>query len=213
MKKTFMLIMVVCLLSFTRIHAQLEQGNIMVSLTSTVNLWGDYGSDFMSFGYSMNKYDGSDPYKCISLNLIPRSGYFIMDNLAAGLDVALSFWSEKRSDFDYKESSRGFAAGPFVRYYYPLEKIYPFAEVNAAIGGEKYKYKSGSYEDEDGRSIMLFGFGIGAAMPVGQRVTFDTTLGYTHVTWKEKGVGEESEKDTSGTIGLKMGFVVFFGMK
>ncbi|NSW93939.1 MAG: outer membrane beta-barrel protein [Bacteroidales bacterium] len=204
--------MVIFILSLSPSNAQLERGSVLIGLTSTMNLWGDYGSDLLSIGFSTNKYNGSDPYKCTSFSLIPRGGYFIMDNLAAGVDIALSFWSEKSTHSDYKESSMGIVAGPFVRYYYPLEKVYPFAELNFGIGTEKYGYKSGSYESEDSNSIMLFGFGLGAAIPLGEKVTFDTTIGYTNVTWKGKDE-EADEKNTSGTIGLKMGFSIFFGPK
>lgn len=49
-------------------------------------------------------------------------------------------------------------------------------------------------------------------MPLGDRVTFDTTIGYSNVTWKEKDE-EDNEKNTSSTLGLKMGFTIFFGAK
>jgi len=209
MKKILLLIPVLCILAFQTVNAQLEQGNILVGSTSTMNIWGDHSSDFMALGLSTNKYNGSDPYKCIAFNLIPKAGYFVIDNLAAGLETAISFWSEKNSNSDSKESQLGIVFGPFVRFYYPLDDIYPFVEVNAGIGANKYKYSYGSYDDEEGESIFMFGLGVGAAKPLGERITFDAIIGYSNVSWKEKDE-EVNEKSTSGTIGLKLGFTIFF---
>ncbi len=38
------------------------------------------------------------------------------------------------------------ASGPFVRYYYPLEKIYPFAEAEAIFGSCKESVDDGDEE-------------------------------------------------------------------
>jgi hypothetical protein len=211
MKKLFLLIPVICFLSLQPANAQFEQGNILVGVTSTINLWGTYGSEILSLGFTSTKYGDSDPYKCTNINFVPRAGYFLIDNLAAGLDIAVSTWSEKSSDGDYKESETMLAAGPFVRYYYPMEKFSPFAEANAAFGSWKTKYESGSYTSDNNSNVLLFGLGVGGAIPLGDRVTFDTTLGYTRVIWKQKDGGDGDDKQTSGSVGLKMGFIVLFG--
>jgi len=136
-----------------------------------------------------------------------------MDNLAGGLDVVLSNWSEKSSDGDYKESEKMLAVGPFVRFYYPMEKFSPFAEENAAIGSWMEKFESGSYNSEEKWSVLLMGLGVGAALPLGEKVTFDTMVGYSRTSWKEKDEDEGDNKQTSGSVGLKMGFTVYLGPK
>jgi hypothetical protein len=70
---------------------QLEKGNIMLGVTSSASMEGSWGSDLMSLGIMRTKYtSGSDSYnehKARSFSLIPKGGYFIIDNLSAGLEA------------------------------------------------------------------------------------------------------------------------------
>ncbi len=82
-------------------------------------------------------------YTTTTWNILPKAGYFIIDNLVAGLEVVVSGYVEKDVDDDdtWKESLMG--AGPFVRYYYPLDKFAPFAEAEALFGRYKDKWPIG----------------------------------------------------------------------
>jgi outer membrane protein len=215
MKKLCLLIPVVCLLSFEAVQAQMEKGKIMVGVASTLSL-GVNGSDFMSLGFTTSKYKSSnytsDPYKSTCFNFMPKVGYLVIDNLAVGLNLWVSTSSEVDTSDDDKYVENMFGIGPWARYYYPLEKFYPFLELNLGVGSSKYQYNSSS--DEEKYSAMILGGGIGVAMPVGDRVTFDIMAGYTSVTSKEKDPSSEVDyKAIDGTIGLTMGFIVYFGPK
>jgi hypothetical protein len=98
-------------------------------------------------------------------------------------------------------------AGPFVRYYYPLEKVYPFGEVEAIFGSEKSAYNDNDYKS----SFVFIGAYLGAAVPLGEKVTFDVEAGYSHITYTHKGAGVEDldHKDITGGIVIKMGFSVY----
>ena len=48
------------------------------------------------------------------------------------------------------------------------------------------------------------------AVPLGNRVTFDAMVGYSSFKVKEK---DYDWNMTAGTIGLKAGFTVFFGLE
>jgi outer membrane protein len=224
MKKILMLVTVFCFLAFQVINAQTDKGRIIVGISSTASLSGK-GSDIMGLGFSSTKYvspsgTSSAADKSSFLNLIPKVGYFIIDNLAAGLDLTISTYATKYSD---KTKSTGtlLCVGPFARYYVPLnlDKFRPFAELNAGIGGTKSKYTSSSttLSSEHKSGVFLIGFWAGMAMPLGDRVTFDAMLGYNHVTYSTKATSETGgsgkTKEKTGTFGVKMGFVVFFDMK
>ncbi len=208
MKKISLLFAVFCLVASDAV-AQLEKGNIMLGATSTLAMGGGWGSELMSLSFSKTKYkQGStteDSYKITSYNFLPKGGYFIIDNLVAGLEAVVSGYSVKEVDSEdaYKESL--LAAGPFVRYYYPLDKIYPFAEIEALFGTEKDE--GSNYEDKS--SIFLFSGSLGVAVPLGEKVTFDAQAGYTHVTdtWKEE-EGEDSKYLTGGFV-LRLGFSIY----
>ncbi len=212
MKKALLLITVFCFTAFPVINAQMTKGKILVGVSSTLNLSGyAWGSDFMNLNLSSTKYksssgDVTDPDKTNSFTILPKVGYLVIDNLAVGLDLIFSSYSTKYSDGD-KDSESIFCAGPFVRYYYPLAQFSPYAELNGAIGTETDKYNYRGIDGDDKWSLKMFGAGIGAAMPLGDRVTFDVMAGYNYLTYKQEG---EDETEIIGSLALKMGFIVFF---
>jgi hypothetical protein len=176
MKKISLLFAVLCLVA-SDAAAQLEKGNIMLGATSTIAMGGGWGSELMSLNFSKIKYkQGStteDAYKTTSYNFLPKRGYFIMDNLVAGLEVVVSGYIEKDVDDDDTWKQSLLAVGPFVRYYYPLDKIYPFAEIEALFGSDKDIWLG----DEEKSSIFLFSGSLGVAVPLGEKVIFDAQAG------------------------------------
>lgn len=225
MKKTLMLVTVFCFLAFPVLNAQTNKGRILVGISSSVDL-NNWGSDLLGLGFSSTKYVSttgivSEAYKTSFLNLIPKVGYFVIDNLAAGLDLTVSTYATKYND-NTKSTSTLLCIGPFVRYYVPvpLDKFKPFAELNTGIGINNYKETRipASNTTEQKSGVFLFGLWAGMAMPLGDRVTFDGMLGYNHVTYGTKVTSETGgtsgkEKRKVGTFGVKLGFVVFFDKK
>jgi len=215
MKKNLLFLIVMCLFTFPVLNAQLNKGSIMTGVTSTFGtnlMWEGLSTSTNIFGIGVTtyKYDGEADYRAISFNLQPRIGYFIIDNLAVGLDLAFSSFNEKDLSDEDTWKVNMIAAGPFARYYYPLEKIYPFVEVNVAFGSVTDKEDYGEGTDTEKYGLTIFGGGVGAAIPLGSRVTFDAMLGYNSFKVKEK----DNDWDMNvGTFGLKAGFTVFFGIE
>lgn len=227
MKKLLLIIAAVCLLSAGNAQTQFEQGKIITGVSSTLNLMSitdDWclapGSDFMSMGIGKYKYrsesqyyDYHYEYKIRGFNVLPRAGYFIMDNLAVGLDMILSSKTWVDPDDGEKWITSLLCAGPFARYYYPLEKFSPFAELNAVFGILSDKNKDGGDVDVERSSVVMLGGGLGAAFPLGEKVTFDVMAGYSFLSSKELNKEEANgesgtTKITSGMLGLRMGFTV-----
>jgi hypothetical protein len=207
MKKLYLMISVFFLFFLLPVNAQFEKGKILTGVTSTINLQAVYGSELMSFGFFSTKYgDDSDPYKTTAFNLLPRAGYFIMDNLAVGLDIVISVSSEKSGD-NYKDNISTLAIGPFARYYYPLEKLNPFFEVNSYFGSckESYSYGSGGYDDNYG--LLALGIGPGVSVPVCDCAFLDLMVGYSHIVWNPKD-SESNENEVSNGFGLKIGIAI-----
>ena len=212
MKKFTLVLAVLCLIASSAIsQPQLEQGKLMLGVTSTMSMCGSWGSEAFGLSFTKTKYkygtSTEDYYNKTAYNILPKVGYFIIDNLVAGLEVVIS--GEKGKYIDdgdtWKESV--FGIGPFVRYYYPLEKFYPFAEVETMFGS----YKETGYDNDVWKEAMfMFGGGIGAAMPLGDRVTFDALIGYSRVSWTWEDVESEGEtKQIDGGLLIKMGFSVY----
>jgi len=210
MKKFYLLIPVICLLSLQSAEAQFEQGKFIAGVSSTLGL-GEYGTDLMSLGFTTRKIkdsggDVNTTYSTINFNLLPRLGYFVIDNLAVGAELQVGFSLEKSKDSDYKSSESLLAIGPFARYYFPLENIYPFAEANVGFGSWQEKWSNGS-EGDDKEGLFSWGLGVGASKPVGENVLLDALVGYMSHSWKDP---DNDYKYIYGTIGLRVGIAILF---
>lgn len=214
MKKLVLLIAAVCLISVGNAQTQLEKGRYLAGVTSTIGLGAYHGSELMSLRFIKTKTPGAEGSSTTSgFNFLPRGGYFVMDNLAAGLDILLGLSSQKSSESEYKSSDFSFGIGPFARYYYPLENCWPFAEANFMAGAKTSKYSGGSWDDKSKWSFVSFGMGVGAAKPIVESVTVDLMAGYSFTLWKDSEPNEEySGKQISSGIIIKAGFTVLFGL-
>ena len=219
MKKSLLLITIIRFIGLTSLNAQLNQGNIMTGLSTTFSGNSTYSegpglaSGLFNLGFSTVKDLDDDEIdaKFAALNFNPRVGYFIIDNLAVGLELMAGIVREKDPEDSDTWTVTTLVAGLFVRYYYPIEKIYPFAELNVGFGSTKYKSEYGEeYSYESKYTNFVYSAGIGAAIPLGERVTFDALAGYMSSTKKEKDE-EYSDEMRIGTFGIKMGFMVYFG--
>ncbi len=189
---------------------QLEKGKLLVGVTSTMALGGEEvngSSEMFGFGFWKESYSyGSDPlepsHRGFAYNMLPKAGYFIMDNLAAGLEVFVSGYTFKDINSSNKYKYGRFGAGPFARYYYPLDNIYPFGEVRCLFGTGKYD--NGSPKE----SFMVLGLSAGAAIPLGDMVTFDLLAGYFYALDKRKA---DSSGEYQGARRAMSGFMINLG--
>jgi hypothetical protein len=204
------------LMVFGTLNAQTQKGTFMVGdlyRPGKVISFGPAGSPMnISFGTQISKSDAtedSSPSKHLNFNLMPKAGYFVADNVVVGIDLTLSSESQKENDYKYKVGTLG--AGPFVRYYIPLEKVLPFFELNGSLGRLKYKYSSDQNEDEYTSSLNSIGGGAGVAILLGRIVTFDMLAGYSRMVMKDKEGNEENWRDITHSVGLKLGFTILLG--
>lgn len=211
--KEILLTVAVLMVSFATITAQpqLEKGNLLLGATSTVALSGSMSSELVSLGFVKIKHKyGSDPaedaYKMTSYNFLPKAGYFVTDKLAAGLQAVVSGYTEKDLEYDetYKESTIG--VGPFVRYWYPLDKFYPYIEAESLFGTVTESW----YGDKEKSPLVMLGILIGAALPLSDNSTFDVAAGYLRSSVKHTNVETEDEVSyITGGFCLRMGFTIY----
>jgi len=211
--KEILLTVAVLLASLATITAQpqLEQGNLMLGTTSTVALSGSISSELMSLGFIKIRYrydsdPAEDAFKLTSYNFLPKAGYFVIDNLSAGLQIVASGYKETDLEYDETYKQRTIGIGPFVRYYYPLDKFYPFAEAELLFGTVRESW----YSDDEKTPFGMVGLMVGAALPLGDNVTFDAAAGYLRSSMKNTNP-ETDEKVLFITSGfsLRMGFTIY----
>lgn len=134
MKKIFAFVACAALgTAFTpKAQAQLQKGNIMV------------GANLMDLNAAFG--DQSQ----FNLNITPKAGYFIKDNLAIGANVGLHYVTTKGNGNSFR-----YEVGAFGRYYFSPSEVEPllkhgrfFGEANVGIGG-------------DNNAAVGFSFGVG----------------------------------------------------
>lgn len=216
MKKITLLAVVLTVVSCGLLKAQTNKGRILIGVTSSLSLTGT-GSDLMTLGFSTMKvksdavgYEEPEPDRTVSLNLLPKIGYFVMDNLAIGLEVNRAFSATTSGSDTYVQTIT--SSGPFVRYYVPTEKVLPYFEVSGSLGSSENKVESDLWDGYHTESRLLtFGGGFGIAAPLGDKVTFDALLGYNTITVKDKEDNDDNVRTVIGTLGVKLGFTILLG--
>jgi hypothetical protein len=221
MKKIIFCIVMLCFIFPAILKAQTEKGKALVGVSSRVGI-GLYtvgsGPDLMSFGFANIKYksddddDDSESDKISGVNMAPRIGYFFLDDFTAGIDFNLSSWTEKYGDSENKYNMTLFSAGPFARYYFHTKKVNPFLEGYGYFGILKEKETLEDGDDWDNKmSNNTYGGGVGLAVPIGDRASFDIMFGYNSNTLKDNEDNEENYRTVIGTFGVRFGFVFYLG--
>ena len=72
----------------------------------------------------------------------------------------------------------------------------------------KHEYEN-SVSDESHASIVMLGAGIGMAISLGERATFDIMAGYSNTTIKNTEDNFDNYRTVMNSLGLKFGFNVF----
>lgn len=201
--------------SFT--NAQTEQGKIVIGTSSTFGLMG-VGSDLMSIGFSNIKYKSDadsysepDPDKQTSVNISPKIGFLVANNLLLGIDFNLAYSKNTDGSDDYKYTQSIFGAGPFIRYYIPTNSIKPFIEANSSFGSVSSKSEYNGNTNDDSERLISLGGGIGMAVPIGSKVTFDVMANYSSLSLKETKDNDDNFRTIVGTFGIKLGFLIYLG--
>ena len=216
MKKITMVITLMCFFAFSVSEAQIRSGRSLIGVSTSFS-YINYGSDLMSLGFSTIKYKANllasvdpDVTNVTTLNLLPKFGYFIINNLAVGLNMYIGTSTYKPKSGG-KSNTTSFGLGPFIRYYISGSKVMPFFEISSLFGSETNKYEDPYSSSSNKNSLTSFGGGAGLAVKLGDKVTFDMMAGYNSTSEKAKVNNPNDERTVQGTIAFKLGFTVLLG--
>ena len=214
MKRISLIAMIVLIANVSVLNAQTTKGKFLVGVSSAVSA-SEESNSFGSMGYSTHKtkYGSSKGTSnkdwSLGVNASPKFGYFVIDNLALGLNVCL--WANHTNvNNDYSINSSLLGVGPFVRYYLACEKIKPFFEIGGYYGQYGSKYSKSSFSNRLGGIINL-DCSAGLAFPIGDKVNFDLQLNYDYYYNKQIINNPVKVRTNTSTVGLKLGFVVLLG--
>jgi outer membrane protein len=185
--------------------------NLMGSADDAVHL-GGANTAGLSLGSTWYKNGSeSEKDKYTRWNLTPIVGYYIIDGLAAGLQINIRGQSSRGEENKSKFSTT--TIGPWVRYYaaqYALMggKLIPFAEGKAGWGSYKDKYTSGSSTYTDKESVSVYTVGPGLALFITDHISIDMLVAYKRVIWSWEDDGETSKYHDS-VFGFSFGLSFF----
>lgn len=194
MKKTSFLTIGLIVISIGLLNAQTNQGKLIVSLSSNI-----FGLGYTTVKTKSDAVGSEEVNKHFYVNLSPKIGYFLIDNLAIGLDLGVGFTFFNSESGDNNNSTTSLSAGPFVRYYVPTSKVLPFFELG------------GSFGSMGTMNTINYGGAIGLAAPLGERVMADVLAGYHSSIYKDRENNTNNQRTVMGTFGLSIGFVILLG--
>jgi len=147
-------------------------------------------------------------------NITPKVGYFIMDNLAVGLEIGVKTSNDEANIevFNMKRTinSTAFSVAPFARYYLNNGL---FFEGLGGIGTQKTTVSNdgeliGEPTTELDQTTFGFRAGVGYAIELGDHVVLEPTVNYSWENINPK-KAHSAYKETLSSIFLGIGFTVF----
>ena len=208
----FLIISTICI----DLSAQSSKGKFLIGGITYIEQIGS-GITSTNIGYTTikNKDDSGDEDehkdKEFSFNFTPKVGYFVIDNLVLGVDFTFASSFGKTTNTEYKNNATYFGAGPFVRYYIPTKKVLPYAEGLYSVGTRINKSIWEDGENTYKYGVQIYSVGVGVAIPLGEKASFDALVGYQSTTYKAKQDNENNYRTIIGTVGLKLGFTILLG--
>lgn len=211
MKKRFLF---AALLFSILMTAQTEKGTFMIS--------GETSLGFTSTNVKYKNHGiSNDGPKTTSFNISPSVGFFVIDNLAIGLDFDYKTATTKQhgityydpsingySNIEAKNTETSLAIMPNATYFFSKGKARPFIE--AGIGYANIQQKTESsfstmYSKlESNNNGYVWGVGGGLAYFITNTVSFDIGLGYGEYNYNE-----EDTKVKSGAFSANIGISIF----
>lgn len=165
----------IAVVSFSVATAQTEQGGWLIGASTDLS-------------FTSNSFDGVDD-NINTFVLDTRVGYFLIDGLAAGLD--LSFTNSTFGD----NKSTITAIGPFARYYVDGTFF-----VGAGYAAASNKFDNGSTDTTTNGGLLTLE--LGYPIWLGDNVALEPTLNY--------GVGSGDLLEDNTIFALAVGFSLYF---
>lgn len=198
MKKIYFIILFV-LSGLLVMNAQTTKGKFMIG--------GSSGLDFIAKTekYKTDHGDGTRG-KGLQISIDPQAGWFIMDNLAAGLILEVSYESYKENGAEHRSSETYFVLAPFARYYLGTAKIRPFAEASVGLGPKVNKYPVLDHVEKDETLLFAFQLKGGAAFFMSDNFSLDMSLGYRYLSDRY----DADYRDVNSDFMIQAGFTIFW---
>lgn len=143
--------------------------------------------------------------KITDIGFNPKVGFFVIDNLAAGLGVDITSHTEKEEGSSDKSTSSNFTVTPFVRYYLDPGV---FFQGQVGFGTSKQKNENGNTTTTTKNGVFDWALGVGYAYFLNDHVAIEPLIYYSMHTDKNN---DNDNKITYGGVGINVGLQVYLG--
>lgn len=173
----------------------------------------------LSLSHKNNDYTSSQPYivsnskyKETSISLAPGYGYFLTNNFCVGLNLNAALSSGKstyENNPEQKSDTQTLGAGPFLRYYIPLDsKLYAYGAgavnfLRTRIKGEYYNTATGLISEGTQKiRSTTYDLGLGLAYFLNPNTAIEGGMLFMHNNQRSNG-------EKTNTLALNIGFRIF----
>ncbi|NHN25215.1 porin family protein [Flavobacterium jejuense] len=157
------------------------------------------GDVFVSGAFTFGSEKTGD-FKVNTFEVAPKVGYFVTENIAAGL--MLGYASNKVDVGSADATNSGFGVGAFGRYYFtPANKFSLFAELGANYMGYSYEFDPEDFTASDA-DVKEFGVNLGAGINYFVSSNFSIEAGVAVLGYSSNdNGGDGAEKTNSFNFG------------
>jgi hypothetical protein len=164
-------------------------GLIAMTGIATANAQTQQGDWMIGGNFRLNTSDNNT-----QLSFTPNAGVFVIDNLAVGGNVGISYSKNGNN------KNTTFSIGPFARYYFTTlnQTVRPVLHGSFNYLSNKSKIGNNFSSTNTGSNYFIGG---GAALFISNNVSIDALMGYDHTKY--------SDFDGSGGFAFNIGFQVY----
>lgn len=191
---------------FSAANAQMEQGSWMISGKSGI----EFNSVNTSYEAEGMSFDGA---KVNTFNITPSAAYFVVNNLAIGVDLGYTStkttFNNSELGINFVDETSLFSVMPTATYYFiPGNIVRPY--LGAGIGYGSLTSADFYNEGNTTKGGLLWGAKGGMVYMLNNRIGVDLGVGYSSFTTTETVEGTEV-KTIAGGLGVNAGFSLFLG--
>jgi hypothetical protein len=204
------IIVVICaLLLATPLLAQIPQGSSTIG--GNISLLRQKTQQ----GYEAPYTNYKTEYTIKIISITPSYGYFVLNNLCVGANVNTLFARSTNKPYasvrDLNSDTQSIGAGPFVRYYLPLDsKLYAFAAASYSWRWSQIKYESVDNTGITTTTIKapytMWDAGLGLSYFISPSTAIEGGFTFTKARYKDDD-GNVTQK--TNNMALNIGFRIF----
>jgi len=200
MKKT-KIALTILLLSTLSLFSQTEKGKYLLGASS--NIGASFTKQKFKSNTTTQEYGNTNTF-----SLSPHIGYFVADNFAIGIELAMSFSNYKDKNNHSSSANNTYVFAPFLKYYFSQNEFKPFLFAEYGIGTHHSKHDSPYYNYDGKNKLSVLAIGGGVSYFINTTIGLDLGVNYSRSSSKPNENNPNDEKNIISGITSTVGFTI-----